>query len=99
MGNLQDITADDEMMTMIADGAFEEADKDKSGFVEVNELKEMLDGMAKDKGESPPDDKAVEKILKKYDKDGNDKIDKEEFKEMIKSFMEEALKELEKIAS
>lgn len=56
--------------------AFDSIDKDKDGFIDVEELRnELSDSCAE----------FVEEILKEADKDGDGKVDYEEFSQLLRS--------------
>ena len=58
---------------------FDDADKDKSGFVDFTELKELLANMSREAGVPPPGDGEAADTLKALDLNGDGKISYEEF--------------------
>ena len=74
---------------MMIDKAFKDADKDKSGEIDKNELKDVLDSVAKDLKIEEITDEEVNKYLAKLDLDKNGMINQKEFgklfQEMISS--------------
>ena len=78
---LKSIADDEGKCNSYADSAFDAVDKDKSGYVERNEIgnlvKELVSKFKKDF--NIPEDKLTE-AMNLMDKDGDGKISKEEFR-------------------
>jgi len=60
-------------MGLDIEAAFNKADTDHSGFIDLNEAQVFL------KGIKAFDDAQIEALFKKYDADGNGLLDREEF--------------------
>lgn len=87
----QDIKAkinDEKEFSKIVDLAFDAADKDKSGFVERNELKDVMTKAFQEFGApSPPTEVDIDEELKKLDTNKDGKISKDEFKILVKDIL------------
>ncbi|XP_039332953.1 parvalbumin-like EF-hand-containing protein [Saimiri boliviensis] len=64
--------------------AFQVLDKDKSGFIEWNEIKYILSIIPSSGPTAPLTDEEAEAMIQAADTDGDGRIDYEEFSEMIK---------------
>ena len=67
----------------IVSKAFNEADKDKSGFIDEKECEEVLVKYAKDLRLDQVTSEEVDKCFKELDKDANSKVDEKEFGKLI----------------
>nr|XP_055245511.1 parvalbumin-like EF-hand-containing protein [Gorilla gorilla gorilla] len=64
--------------------AFQSLDKDKSGFIEWNEIKYILSIIPSSGPTAPLTDEEAEAMIQAADTDGDGRIDYEEFSELIK---------------
>uniref|UniRef100_A0A384CCD3 Parvalbumin n=1 Tax=Ursus maritimus TaxID=29073 RepID=A0A384CCD3_URSMA len=64
--------------------AFQTLDKDKSGFIEWNEIKYILSTVPSSGPTAPLTDEEAEAMIQVADTDGDGRIDFEEFSELIK---------------
>uniref|UniRef100_A0A8C3X302 Parvalbumin n=1 Tax=Catagonus wagneri TaxID=51154 RepID=A0A8C3X302_9CETA len=64
--------------------AFQTLDKDKSGFIEWNEIKYILSAIPSSVPTAPLTDEEAEAVIQVADTDGDGRIDFEEFSELIK---------------
>ncbi|XP_047400508.1 parvalbumin-like EF-hand-containing protein isoform X2 [Sciurus carolinensis] len=64
--------------------AFQTLDKDKSGFIEWNEIKYVLSTIPSGMPTAPLTDEEAEAMIQAADMDGDGRIDYEEFSELIK---------------
>jgi len=68
----------------MVDKSFNDADLDKSGFVEKNELAILLKSIHTSLNIPPPSNADIEQELKRLDKNSDGKISKEEFRVLVK---------------
>ena len=72
--------------------AFKEADKDKSGFVDLTETEATLIKYSKDLGLDNVTKDEVESVYKTLDKDANGKIDEKEFGKLVQMMIKKKTK-------
>jgi len=77
------ININDGMFGQILDKTFNEADINKSGFIEYNEFKEFMAKIHKKLNLPEPTDNDMNEYLKKYDTDKDGKISKQEFVKVV----------------
>ena len=75
------------MFAMMVDNAFKDADKDGSGEIDRQELKGVLNKVAKDLKMKEITDDDVNNYLKKLDLDKNSVIDKKEFGKLLQEMI------------
>ena len=71
--------SDKQKMKNYSDKQFDKTDKDKSGTINLTEFKQFVIETMVRKKLPPPSDKKIETLLKKYDKDENKSLNKDEF--------------------
>lgn len=59
-------------------------DTDNSGFIDKDELKEVMTSVAKDIGMPEPSDNDVDEVMQELDANGDGKISQDEFRVLIK---------------
>eukprot|EP00344_Euplotes_crassus_P001932 CAMPEP_0197005122 /NCGR_PEP_ID=MMETSP1380-20130617/27882_1 /TAXON_ID=5936 /ORGANISM="Euplotes crassus, Strain CT5" /LENGTH=65 /DNA_ID=CAMNT_0042424151 /DNA_START=120 /DNA_END=314 /DNA_ORIENTATION=- len=64
---------------MVADAAFEAVDTDNSGYLEKDELTEIMQTVALDMNVKQPSESDVEAVLREVDENYDEKVDKSEF--------------------
>ena len=69
------------------DELFKEGDIDKSGYIERNELKKFLSDLGKTLGLPSPTEAVVDSELKRLDLNGDGKISKKEFRQLVKELI------------
>jgi len=79
IGNVKDILKDPAKLKKITDAAFKAVDVDGSGFLERNELEEVMKNVAKDLGVDPPTKDEVDEVLKELDENDDGKLSMDEF--------------------
>jgi calmodulin len=79
---------DKEGLQKIMESAFRSVDIDGSGFLEKPELEQVLIQVAKDIGVETPTKEDVEDILEEIDENGDERLSKQEFEELIKQIVE-----------
>lgn len=78
---------DSKLFETIVAAAFNEADKDKSGFVERNELKQVFDEISTQFKAPKATDAEIDKQLKRLDTNKDGKISKTEFSVLVKEIL------------
>ena len=69
------------------DELFKEGDVDKSGYIERSELKKLLSDLGKTLGLPSPTEATVDSELKRLDLNGDGKISKKEFRQLVKELI------------
>ena len=73
-----------EYIKNFSDHAFDLVDTDESGYLDAEEITSMIEGVAKGMGvSSPPTTEDVTNILGCLDEDGDGRVDREEFVDLI----------------
>jgi Ca2+-binding EF-hand superfamily protein len=75
--------ANKDKMQKYANKKFDETDTDKSGTLVLSEFKEFVVGLMTKKKLPPPSDKKITALMKRYDKDRNGTLEKNEFQQML----------------
>ena len=88
---IQDILNDDVKLQSISDSCFNNADTDNSGEIDRKELKKCFDLMATELGHKKPSDKDIEYAMKDLDTDGDNKVNKSEFKQLTMDYLRNLL--------
>lgn len=63
----------------IAANNFKNYDKDKSGYIDANELQKLMTDVAKEIGIPAPDDSEIQETMGEFDKNKDKKISSDEF--------------------
>ncbi len=75
---------DEKVFGPMVDKSFNDADLDKSGYIEKNELAILLKSIHTSLNIPPPSNNDIEQELKRLDKNSDGKISKEEFRVLVK---------------
>ena len=94
--SIKDIINDDAKLTEIAKPCFDALDADKSGKIDEKELEGAFSQIAKELKQKPPTKEEIKQFMNAVDTDKSGKIDLNEFKALIKMFLVEVEKELNK---
>ncbi len=94
--SLKDIYDNDAKLTEVAKPCFDIFDSDKSGKIDEKELENAFTQLAKNMNQKPPSKDEIKQFLNAVDTDKSGKIDLNEFKALIKMFLIEIEKELDK---
>ena len=78
-------------LNLIAKDAFEVADKDSNGYIDLEEFGLCMKNVSESFGLKVPDRKNVESEFKRLDTDKNGNIDFEEFKKFVKEIINHML--------
>ena len=65
---------------------FKKFDSNKNGFIDIDELKFLLEDLANELGIPAPDEQEVVELLKQYDTNKDKKISQEEFYGLFEVF-------------
>ena len=83
--SLKNLIGDTNKFTSITSSTFDKYDKDKSGYIDQDELKEAINDMAKQLNQTTNvDEDVVKKALETLDTDKDGKISKDEFTKLTK---------------
>ena len=85
--NMKKQLNDDIYLTKIAKNAFDFADKNKNGIIDMTEFKRCLIEIAQGLGAPLPEDSQARDEFFHFDKDKNNVIDFDEFKLFVKKYM------------
>ena len=75
------------MFAVMVEKAFKDADKDNSGEIDRNELKDVLNKMSKDLKLTEVTDADVDAYLKKLDLDNNKGVSQKEFGKLFQEMI------------
>ena len=92
---IKEILNDDDKFKQVVKLSFDVVDTDKSGLIDYNELREVVNQMARGMKSGPPSKKDVQEVLDHLDVDHNGKIDFEEFSELVRDVLNAMLEEEE----
>lgn len=81
---LKEILKDEFKVKLVAQKAFDIVDTDKSGFIDLDELEELMKGMALQLGIPAPSNQDIQNAFKEIDTDKNNKIGLEEFTNLVR---------------
>jgi len=79
MSGIKDILKDKSKLLKITEAAFKAVDIDGSGYLERNELEQVMINVAVDIGVEKPSKDEVEEVLKELDENGDGKLSQQEF--------------------
>ncbi|CAI2383658.1 unnamed protein product [Moneuplotes crassus] len=82
---------------MVADAAFEAVDTDNSGYLEKDELTEIMQTVALDMNVKQPSESDVEAVLREVDENYDEKVDKSEFVQLIERVLMKLLESEEEL--
>jgi len=77
--------------------AFDAIDVDGSGFIEKDELSEVMRDVAQDMKVKPPTDNDIDAVLRELDEDYDEKVSKDEFVQLIIQVMRKMLESEEEL--
>lgn len=80
---LEIILAQQDKIKIVSDLAFDAVDLDGSGFLEKDELAEVMRDVAADMKVKPPTDGDIDAVLRELDEDYDEKVSKDEFVQLI----------------
>eukprot|EP00441_Pelagodinium_beii_P040287 CAMPEP_0197633970 /NCGR_PEP_ID=MMETSP1338-20131121/10202_1 /TAXON_ID=43686 ORGANISM="Pelagodinium beii, Strain RCC1491" /NCGR_SAMPLE_ID=MMETSP1338 /ASSEMBLY_ACC=CAM_ASM_000754 /LENGTH=127 /DNA_ID=CAMNT_0043205747 /DNA_START=19 /DNA_END=399 /DNA_ORIENTATION=- len=95
---LRQLVADSAERHKICDLHFNQADSDKSGSLDGDEVITLVDTICKDMQIKMPPRSKVEELVKKTDRDGNGSLSLGEFRTLFLVVLKNCLKEAEKEA-
>ncbi|CDW89409.1 transcription initiation factor tfiid subunit 5-like [Stylonychia lemnae] len=88
---LEIILAQQDKIKIVSDLAFDAVDLDGSGFLEKNELAEVMKNVAYEMKVKPPTDGDIDAVLRELDEDYDEKVSKDEFVQLIIQVMRKML--------
>ena len=83
MRTLEIILAQQDKIKIVSDLAFDAVDLDGSGYLEKDELSEVMRNVASEMRVKPPTDGDIEAVLKELDEDYDQRVSKDEFLTLI----------------
>lgn len=75
----------------MSDLAFDAVDLDGSGFLEKNELSDVMRNVASEMKVKPPTDGDIDAVLKELDEDYDERVSKDEFLSLIVQVLKKML--------
>jgi Ca2+-binding EF-hand superfamily protein len=75
----------------VSDLAFDAVDLDGSGFLEKNELSDVMRNVASEMKVKPPTDGDIDAVLKELDEDFDERVSKDEFLSLIVQVLKKML--------
>lgn len=81
---LKEILKDENKVKLVAQKAFDIVDTDKSGFISLDELEELMKGMAAQLGIPAPSNQDIYTAFKEIDTDSNNRIGLQEFTNLVR---------------
>ena len=88
---LQIILAQQDKIKIVSDLAFDAVDLDGSGYLEKDELSEVMRNVAHEMKVKPPTDGDIDAVLKELDEDYDEKVSKDEFLTLIVQVLKKML--------
>jgi Ca2+-binding EF-hand superfamily protein len=88
MSQVEKILADPVKLRRIAEAAFNTVDTDENGFLDIDELAEVMDMVASNLNLPQPSENEVEDVLGKLDANKDGKLSLDEFEVHIKNVFE-----------
>ena len=85
---VEKILKDDKLLQRVSDSAFKGIDKDNSGLIDEEELEKAMDNIVKDLGEEKLTKEEFDSLYDEVNTDKKDKINKKEFKVIVKAMLE-----------
>jgi Ca2+-binding EF-hand superfamily protein len=85
---LQAILDDEDKLQEVSDKSFAKYDTDGSGFIETKEFRKIIGEMYAKLGMAAPSSSEIDSMLGELDADGNEKLDKAEFKEHTRKMLQ-----------
>lgn len=85
MDDYKEIAKNEQKLDNIAKYCFDKLDKDRNGYIEKNELGNLLNEIALIENKSCPCEDDIDKWMKSLDIDNSGKIEYKEFKNFIRS--------------
>lgn len=96
---MRDVLSDPEKLKKFVRAAFETMDKDKSGYLERNELEAVMANVASDINQSPPTKADVDEVLRELDENKDGRISLTEFQVLMEQVLLVMLEEEERFRS
>lgn len=84
---LREILKDEKKVKLVAQKAFDIVDTDKSGYISLDELEDLMRGMAQQLGIPAPSHNDVITAFKEIDSDRNNRIGIDEFTNLVREVM------------
>jgi len=88
MSHIYKLLADKEKLDKLIKNAFKKIDKDQSGYLELNEIEDVLLNLSSEMLVDEPTKDEIEELVKFLDPDQNQKLDENEFRSMVKQILE-----------
>ena len=88
---LQEILDDEEKLQQVSDKSFNKYDTDNSGYIEAKEFHKIINDLYKKLGQPLPKKSEISKMLGELDDNGDQRLDKSEFKEHTRDILQSML--------
>ena len=90
---IKKILHDQNLLTEVTKRSFDSVDTDKSGKIDLKELKEILNQISLDFKAEPPTDEELDQVFSVLDTDKSGTIELKEFQALIKDILEAMLEQ------
>ena len=84
---IQSILDDEDRLQEVSDKSFKKYDVDGSGYIEFKEYRKIIAELYNKLGQKTPKKAEIDEMIEDLDRDGDHKLDSDEFKEHTRSVL------------